>query len=79
MTGSLARFRAGRGSAPARAPDFDDGIDVAYRDVRRFGTWLLLEPAEVEPYLAARLGEEPLGPRFSARGLGERLAGGGRR
>ena len=27
----------------------DDGSDVAYRDVRRFGTWLLLEPSEARP------------------------------
>jgi formamidopyrimidine-DNA glycosylase len=53
----------------------DDGSDVAYRDVRRFGTWQLLEPHEVEPFLGARLGEEPLGRRFTARALGERLAG----
>jgi len=53
----------------------DDGSDVAYRDVRRFGTWQLLEPHEVEPFLRARLGEEPLGRRFTARALGERLAG----
>ena len=34
----------------------DDGSDVAYRDVRRFGTWLLLEPAEVDTYIEARVG-----------------------
>src|ERR671931_1468438 len=53
----------------------DDGSDVAYRDVRRFGTWQLLEPHEVEPFLSARLGEEPLERRFTAGALGERLAG----
>ena len=42
--------------------------------MRRFGTWLLLEPGELEPYLAAKVGEEPLG-RFTAKALGERLAG----
>jgi formamidopyrimidine-DNA glycosylase len=52
----------------------DNGVRVAYRDVRRFGTWLLLEPGELEPYLAARVGDEPLG-RFTAKALGERLAG----
>jgi formamidopyrimidine-DNA glycosylase len=46
-----------------------------YRDVRRFGTWVLLEPGELDPYLAARLGEEPLERRFTARTLGRRLAG----
>src|SRR5919206_4928378 len=53
----------------------DDGSDVGYRDVRRFGTWTLLEPHELEPFLSARLGEEPLGRRFTGRALGERLAG----
>ncbi len=52
----------------------DDGTRIAYRDVRRFGTWLLLEPGELEPYLATKVGEEPLG-RFTAKALGERLAG----
>lgn len=51
----------------------DNGSDVGYRDVRRFGTWLLLEPGELEPYLAVRLGAEPLEPGFTARFLGERL------
>src|SRR3989475_1308269 len=55
--------------------NLDDGSDVAYRDVRRFGTWLLLEPGELEPYLDARVGEEPLDALFTAARLGERLAG----
>src|SRR4029078_3362596 len=50
----------------------DDGSDVAYRDVRRFGTWALLEPGELEDYFAARrLGNEPLGRRFSTRAFTE--------
>lgn len=53
----------------------DDGTDVAYRDVRRFGTWLLLEPGEADPYLGARVGDEPLDTLFTAARLGERLAG----
>ncbi len=51
----------------------DDGVEVAFRDVRRFGTWTLLEPGELRPYLDARLGPEPLGA-FSAADLGARLA-----
>jgi formamidopyrimidine-DNA glycosylase len=43
--------------------------DVAYRDVRRFGTWLLLEPGELEPYLATRVGDELLGRRRAAETL----------
>jgi len=53
----------------------DNGSDVAYRDVRRFGTWLLLEPGESEPYLATKVGEEPLSERFTAARLAERLRG----
>jgi formamidopyrimidine-DNA glycosylase len=52
----------------------DDGSDVAYRDVRRFGTWLLLEPSEVDLYLDAKVGVEPLEPVFTVPHLGERLA-----
>src|SRR5207302_7663901 len=53
----------------------DDGSDFAYRDVRRFGTWLLLEPEELDPYLAARVGREPLAAGFTTKRLAERLAG----
>jgi formamidopyrimidine-DNA glycosylase len=54
----------------------DDGSDVAYRDVRRFGTWELLEPGKLETYFAARrLGVEPLGRSFTPTGLGRSLAG----
>jgi formamidopyrimidine-DNA glycosylase len=53
----------------------DDGSDVMYRDVRRFGTWLLLEPEEEAPYLHARLGEEPLGEGFTPAALAARLRG----
>jgi len=52
----------------------DDGSDVAYRDVRRFGTWELLERGEEDVYLGARLGAEPLARSFTAARLGERLA-----
>jgi formamidopyrimidine-DNA glycosylase len=76
MTGSL---RHGRGGLRARDPHrravvrLDDGSDVAYRDVRRFGTWLLLEPGELGPYLAAKLGVEPLERAFTTRLLAQRL------
>ena len=45
----------------------DDGSHVAYRDVRRFGTWLLLEPGELEPYLGARLARSRWWPRSQRR------------
>src|SRR5205823_7174606 len=52
----------------------DDGSDVAYRDVRRFGTWLLLEPSEVDTSIDARVGREPLAAGYRATHLAERLA-----
>ena len=74
MTGSLLTDPDGASHVRARLR-LDDGSTVAYRDVRRFGTWLLLEPDELEPYLGERLGEEPLVAAFTAKGLGERLEG----
>ena len=54
----------------------DDGSRVLYRDVRRFGTWDLLEPGELDAYFAARrLGVEPLGRSFTAATLARALAG----
>jgi formamidopyrimidine-DNA glycosylase len=54
----------------------DDGSDVVYRDVRRFGTWEVLEPGELEPYFEARrLGREPLERTFTSAALGRALAG----
>ena len=53
--------------------ELDDGTRLVYRDVRRFGTWLVLEEAELEPYLATKNGPEPLGPRFTARWLAGQL------
>jgi formamidopyrimidine-DNA glycosylase len=78
MTGNFLHAPSG---APAEQPhvravvSLDDGSDVVYRDVRRFGTWLLLEAEEVEAYLSMRLGEEPFSARFTAAALGRRLAG----
>jgi formamidopyrimidine-DNA glycosylase len=54
--------------------ELDDGTRLAYRDVRRFGTWLVLEGAELEPYLATKNGPEPLGPRFTSSWLAGQLA-----
>jgi formamidopyrimidine-DNA glycosylase len=77
MTGSFRHVPAG---APADGPHtravvrLDDGSDVTYRDVRRFGTWLLVEPSELDTYLAARLGEEPFERGFGPAALAARLA-----
>jgi formamidopyrimidine-DNA glycosylase len=76
MTGSLRHARAGELGEDAyrRAViGLDTGVDVAYRDVRRFGTWELLEETHLRVYLAARLGPEPLGSTFTAARL-SRLA-----
>jgi len=76
MTGSLRHAkRGGLADDPHQRAvvRLDDGSDVSYRDVRRFGTWLLLEPGELEPYLATKVGREPLERGFNARHLGERL------
>ena len=78
MTGSFRHRRNGMGEDdPHRRAvvRLDDGSNVAYRDVRRFGTWLLVEPEELEPYLAERLGEEPLLIEFTPARLARRLAG----
>ena len=77
MTGSL--LHAPRGVAADDAyvravVRLDNGSDVAYRDVRRFGTWLLLEPGELDQYLGERIGREPLGRGLTARSLADRLA-----
>ena len=54
----------------------DDGSDVIYRDVRRFGTWDLLEPGDLDVYFTTRrLGREPLERGFTAKSLGAALAG----
>jgi formamidopyrimidine-DNA glycosylase len=78
MTGSLRHAARGalHDDRHRRAVvNLDDGSDVAYRDVRRFGTWLLLEPGEVEPYLAQKVGVEPLERSFTTRWLAQRLEG----
>jgi formamidopyrimidine-DNA glycosylase len=79
MTGQL--LHANGNSLPAEDAHrravvrLDDGSDVIYRDVRRFGTWLLVEPDEVGPYLHDRVGHEPLARAFTPKRLGEALAG----
>src|SRR3954451_17364436 len=80
MTGSLRHGTGLRDELPddphrRAVVRLDDGSDVVYRDVRRFGTWLLTEPGELDPYLAGRVGREPLAPAFTARRLGEALEG----
>jgi formamidopyrimidine-DNA glycosylase len=79
MTGQLLHGNGG----PPPAEDvhrravvrLDDGSDVIYRDVRRFGTWQLVEEEELEAYLAQRVGREPLLPSFTGKRLAEALEG----
>ena len=77
MTGNVVHpAQGGLAADPYRRAvvTLDDGSDVAYRDVRRFGTWALLEPGELEDYfLARRLGGEPLERRFTTRTLTKAL------
>jgi formamidopyrimidine-DNA glycosylase len=76
MTGSLGHHASGAvDDDPHRRAvvRLDNGSDVTYRDVRRFGTWLLLEPGELAPYLASKVGDEPLDVLFTSARLGERL------
>ena len=72
------RMTGGFGFAPTsheRAVlELDDGSRLVYRDVRRFGTWLVLEDGDLDPYLAGKNGPEPLGSRFTSTWLGAQLA-----
>jgi formamidopyrimidine-DNA glycosylase len=76
MTGNVEHPAPGIDDPYRRAVvRLDDGSDVAYRDVRRFGTWELLEPGELEDFFAARrLGGEPLDRRFTTKALAAALA-----
>ena len=78
MSGSLRHWPAGEpvnlGHLRAQLR-LDDGSTLSYRDVRRFGTWRLLDAEELEAHLASRLGPEPLAPGLRPRRLGEALAG----
>lgn len=76
MTGGFLHPMNGADDVHLRAVvRLDDGSDVAYRDIRRFGTWLVLRGDELESYLAERLGDEPLAEAFSAEFLSRRLRG----
>ncbi len=78
MTGSLRHTADGElpQDAYRRATlALDTGAAVGYRDVRRFGTWELLEEDHLRPYLDARLGPEPLVASFSASRLASLAAG----
>jgi formamidopyrimidine-DNA glycosylase len=55
--------------------ELDDGTRIAYRDIRRFGTWALFDEGEAERHLAVKNGPEPLERGFTTAFLAGRLAG----
>ncbi|HEY2544321.1 MAG TPA: bifunctional DNA-formamidopyrimidine glycosylase/DNA-(apurinic or apyrimidinic site) lyase, partial [Gaiellaceae bacterium] len=72
MTGG---FRYAPATHERAVLELDDGSRVAYRDTRRFGTWLLAEEDDAEQLLRIKNGPEPLGPAFTTAFLAGRLAG----
>ena len=78
MTGSVQHpATGGPGADPYRRAvvELDDGSTLAYRDVRRFGTWTLLDPGELEAYLGTRIGGEPLERTFTTAAFAHALRG----
>jgi formamidopyrimidine-DNA glycosylase len=72
MTGG---FRYAPATHERAVLELGDGSRVAYRDTRRFGTWLLAEEEDAEHLLAVKNGPEPLGRGFTTNFLAGRLAG----
>jgi formamidopyrimidine-DNA glycosylase len=86
MTGNLvigeARFGAPRLYEAPTEPAYlraeltlDDGRRLQFTDARRFGHAALLPAGELEPYLATRLGVEPLGGELTPELIGRLAAG----
>src|SRR5579864_8443902 len=71
MTGG---FRYAPATHERAVLELDDGARIAYRDTRRFGTWLLAEEDDAEHLLAVKNGPEPLGRGFTTHFLAGRLA-----
>ena len=55
--------------------ELDDGRLLRFTDPRRFGHASLLGPCELDPYLASRIGIEPLGDDLTAEYIGRIAAG----
>jgi formamidopyrimidine-DNA glycosylase len=56
--------------------DLDDGTELLFTDVRRFGTAIFLESAEqLDEYLAPRVGVEPLSAELTPEALGRMAEG----
>ena len=79
MTGTFLHVdRAAEVTVPSHlraSAELDDGSTLLYTDVRRFGTWVVLDETDADAYLAARLGPEPLADGFDAAALGRAIAG----
>jgi formamidopyrimidine-DNA glycosylase len=54
--------------------ELDDGSELWFTDARRFGHGVVLDREELDAYLAARLGLEPLSGELTPKGLGELAA-----
>ena len=54
--------------------EVEGGGRVAYRDTRRFGTWLLTDSEDADRLIAVKNGPEPLERRFTTAFLAGRLA-----
>jgi formamidopyrimidine-DNA glycosylase len=78
MTGSLIVYdralRADEARYAVLRARLDDGRELVYRDVRRIGKLLLLDPRGWTQYTEA-IGPEPLAPDFTPERLGETLRG----
>jgi formamidopyrimidine-DNA glycosylase len=72
MTGG---FRYEPSSHERAVLELGDGSRVAYRDTRRFGTWLLADADDADRILATKNGPEPLERGFTTAFLAGRLAG----
>jgi formamidopyrimidine-DNA glycosylase len=87
MTGNLLIAGRGRFGAPRlyeSEPDarflravleLDDGSELWFTDARRFGHGVVLSADELDPYLEARLGIEPLGGELTGETLARLAAG----
>jgi formamidopyrimidine-DNA glycosylase len=71
MTGG---FRYEPASHERAVLELSGGVRVAYRDTRRFGTWLLTDTENADRLLAHKNGPEPLERSFTTAFLGGRLA-----
>jgi formamidopyrimidine-DNA glycosylase len=77
MTGWF-HHRTGAGEEPAHVRAvlrLDDGASLVYADQRRFGTWRLIAPGELDAYLRPRAGPEPLSDEWTPRRFRGDLAG----